>query len=274
MEHHLFHDELTKIFSVNSIDYTKPGFYDTPQFIQNEQENPAFLNNYGYWVYHKQYSKEYLNRVEKIVPSILEVMHRELVADGRKGACIDVSLVLLKILELHGIWSVVIKGSLNVKFTQYLGVDDRHFWQLDDPAKNSSAGHAWLCCPPYEVIDITIKQQPWDDNFEGYLPEVIMQKKVERFKASISDICSHDYMAYLEKYNTDCANFLNELGFWDFTTIVTPVSFLINDTSLRYIPFAFTVPDMNLEKMSNLILSGKRPIEIYRQDILPILKGK
>ena len=94
-------NELEKMFRGLKIDFRKPGFYDTPQFQAVEREHPAFLKSYADFIQNLTLSAKYVDRARQIVRDTAEFLFNELVADGRKGACVDISGLVLR-----GFWSV------------------------------------------------------------------------------------------------------------------------------------------------------------------------
>ena len=47
--------QLVDLFEKLSIDYSKPGFYDEHNFLQQEQKDPRFLEKYALYVESKYY---------------------------------------------------------------------------------------------------------------------------------------------------------------------------------------------------------------------------
>ena len=53
-------------------------------------------------------------------------------AEGRLGACIDLSMVLSRILDAEGIWNYVVKGSLTLTFPRSVQPGPIYFWPIDE----------------------------------------------------------------------------------------------------------------------------------------------
>ena len=85
-------EHLQKIFREHKININNPGFYNDPAFIEAENADPRFLQNYGFYVLNKEYDDDYLTYVEQVLPQIAQVLFTELKNDGRKGACIDMNV--------------------------------------------------------------------------------------------------------------------------------------------------------------------------------------
>nr|WP_321513830.1 hypothetical protein [uncultured Pseudodesulfovibrio sp.] len=267
--------KLKKMFEDTGVDTSTPGFYNDKNFIAQEQNDPSFLQAYGFWVYYRNYSDKYLKKVKSIVPTILSVVQHELVEDGRMGACVDVSQVLSKILERHGIWCVMVEGAFNADYPDDANISEKYLWHFDDPKslrERLPPGHVWLHCPPYQVVDITIKQQPYTEGQSDYLPEIVAQEEVDIFDAKVGDICSPEVRSTIAAMGLTPKVFMTQSGVDGFSELVRPVSFEAEQTTLRYIPISFTASDGELENMGNLILSGRNPCQLYTDKVLPALQ--
>src|SRR5882762_6732324 len=153
-------NEIEREFRKHGIDYSRPGFYDTAAFKAVEREHPAFLMAYAEYVDSLVFPEEYTTRAKYCATDAASFMFSELVKDGRKGACIDASGVLQRVLDREGVWNYVVEGALRVQFPDYSGIRDLHFWPLVHPDNPARTGHAWLRVPPFRVIDITLPVQP------------------------------------------------------------------------------------------------------------------
>lgn len=264
--------DLQKDFIEHKINIKNPGFYNDPAFIVAEKKDPKFLQNYGFYVLNKKYDADYLLYVERVLPQIAQVLFTELKNDGRNGACVDMSICLMKILELHGIWSVAVTGAFNAVFPDPQ-ITERNFWHLDD-AKNpchQMPGHAWLHCPPYIVVDLTIKLQPYTQGQEKYLTDFVLQKDYNTFSAKLEDLCGPEVFNVVSNAGLTEKKFFDLLGFSTFTQLFRPATFTINDTIYNYVPFSFTASDTaSLSEMKNLTLSGKTIDYVYQNKIKSI----
>ncbi|WP_031485762.1 hypothetical protein [Maridesulfovibrio frigidus] len=269
--------ELIELFRGKGIDFSSVGFYDEKNFLKAEQKDPDFLRNYGFWIRNKKYDDDYLKYVRETIPHVLQPMHDELVKDGSQGACVNMSLALSKILEKLGIWNVMVEGSFNAVYPSSSQITEKFLWQYDSPQhveSRISPGHVWLHCPPFNIIDLTIKYQPYTQKQAEYLPEIVAQEEVNEFKATINDICSPSTTEWLQSKLATERSFFSTIGFDYFSSKETPKSFNYGDTKLRYIPCSFTAADGPLETMKCLQLSGKYPLEIYEKNIHPNIPSK
>ncbi len=179
---------LEKRFTELGIDFTKIAFYDSLEFLQHEQVNPRFLEAYAEYVKEKKYSSEYFKRAAKEIPYIAKILNEELRKDGRLGACIDVSLVLGRILEREGFWNYLTKGSLTIDFPSESKIQTKYFWSVDNG--DFESGHTWIVAPPFNVIDIALKRQVYKENEQDYLTNTILNTENNFTKVEEIDIIS------------------------------------------------------------------------------------
>ena len=264
-------EQIISDFERNKIDTSKPGFYDEPNFLKVEQRNPEYLNNYARFVQEKKYTAEYLDKARKVIPIIANELHKELLRDGRQGACIDLSMVLSRILEREGFWNYIVKGSLTVSFPNSSGIGDRFFWSIDHG--EFSAGHAWVVAPPFGVIDLTIKQQERDSNESKYFPELIMSEELTPDLAKVEDIISPEVRQILQSQGVNSSNMIpmvnpileKVLATFKSGTVVN------NNTRFKYIPVALGAPDCPLEGMVGISIDGMSAIKMYTTLVKPKL---
>lgn len=264
-------EQIISDFNRNKIDTSKPGFYDEPNFLKIEQINPEYLNNYARFVQEKIYSEEYLDKARKVIPLIANELYKELLRDGRQGACIDLSMVLSRILEREGFWNYIVKGSLTVSFPNDSGIGDRYFWSIDHG--EFSAGHAWVVAPPFGVIDLTIKQQERDYNESKYFPEFIMAEELSPDLAKVEDIISPEVRQMLQLQGLNSHNMISKINPVLEKVLETfkSGSLIEGNTKFKYIPVAFGAPDCPLEDMVGISTDGMSAIEMYTKLVKPRL---
>ena len=141
------------------IDTSYPGFYNDPNFIHQENLNPAFLNQYNYHITAKTYSDEYLTNAAIKIDIICQILFEELKKENREGACIDIAQVLTKILEVECIWCSTFTGSLTQTYSSDTKIDKGYFWLIDNG--NYNAPHSWVFAPPYSIIDLSVSLQQY-----------------------------------------------------------------------------------------------------------------
>ena len=269
-----FYSSIEKIisdFKSHQIDISKAGFYDEPNFIKIERINPEYLNNYARFVQEKTYSSEYLDKARKVIPLIANELHEELLRDGRKGACIDLSMVLSRILEREGFWNYIVKGSLTVSFPNGSGIGDRFFWSIDHGS--FSAGHAWVVAPPFRVIDLTVKQQERDYTELKYFPKYIITEVLTPELAKAEDIISPEIRQALQIQGLNSRNMISVINPTLNKVLATfkSGSIEIKNTTFKYIPVAFGAPDCALDNMVGISIGGMSAIDIYTKLVKPKL---
>jgi hypothetical protein len=264
-------EKIISDFKKNNIDTSKPGFYDEPNFLKVEQSNPEYLNNYARFVQETCYSSEYLDEARKVIPLIVNELHKELLRDGRRGACIDLSMVLSRILEREGFWNYIVKGSLTVSFPNNSGIGDRFFWSIDHG--EFSAGHAWVVAPPFGVIDLTIKQQERDSNESKYFPEFIMSEALAADAAKVEDIISPEVRQHLQSQGLTSSNMIRRVNpvLDKVLTTFKSGTVMHNNTRFKYIPVALGAPDCPLENMNGISNEGMSAIKMYTDLVKPRL---
>lgn len=270
--------ELEKIFRTNGIDFAAPGFYNHPNFLAIEQNSPRFLDSYGLYVRHRMYCDEYLNSVRTIIPEIAKIFFDELSAtELKQRRCVDISNAFVKILEMHEIWAFSAAGSLRVDYPPTSDLERAYWWHCDDlptiEQTTNMPGHVWILCPPFQIIDLTLKYQGYKQGEEQYLPDFVLAEEVERFQASLEDICSPEYRAHMKVCGVTEQDFFEQTLFSHFSTNMYPASYMYEGTRISYIPFRFGgLTETTIDKIYNLTFSDLSVREVYDKKILKIFQ--
>jgi hypothetical protein len=267
-------DEQARMFKNLQVDYSVPGFYDDPNFMEAEKKRPDLLDNYASFVKQQEYSIEYNKKADHIIQTVSGILHKQLEHDGRLGACVDVSNALSKILEKEGIWNYVVKGSLTITFTKVTGLQKKYFWSAGHG--EFSAGHAWVVAPPYTVIDLSIKQQPYPGKEGDHIPQFIISKTTVPDIAAPEDILQTDILRNIQRAQSLTAMQVLKKTmprFEQFTNFFKPLQITIGSTHFKYSPVAIAAPDTTLTEFRSLCLLGKHPNEIYTELIKPLLQN-
>jgi hypothetical protein len=258
--------ELEQLFQERRIDFVDPGFYDGTAFQLCERQDPRFLENYGEYVHVRSFDCEYLNRARAVVLELATFLVGELVADGRTGACIDVSGALMRMLEHEGIWSCMVAGAATVFFPPDSGLGRRYFSPLVHPNNPAKTGHTWLFAPPFKVVDITLLMQGWNRRESEHIPSAILTERWEPAQADTDDLME-DELAELIQRETGEAPTMANLSPELVQTMkkFPPFLIIIKGTQIKYVPTQVSAMDGTLERMRNLRLSGRYPFELYQQ---------
>jgi hypothetical protein len=266
--------DITKIydFSKKGIDTSTPGFYNDPVFLKIEHNNPSFLNEYNKFVMGKTYTNEYYSNAKKKIDIICQILFEELTKTKRNGACIDISQVLMLILEKEGIWTCMFDGSMTIEYNKELKIKPTYFHTVDDG--NFSAAHAWVAAPPYSIIDLSISLQKYDLNEKQYIPNYVLTNSVIKTRLETIDLVSPrmalSYKTSLDKlWELYCANNPSVL---EFLKYFPPVYFQSGKSKIKYIALHASASDGNLKSAKNLDFCGKTPYELYNEKIKPKLR--
>lgn len=258
--------------SLLGINTETPGFYDDPIFIKFEKQNPYFLNEYNYFVTDKQYDTNYLSQAKHKINTIIKILFDELKKTNRKGACIDISTILMKILEKENIWCCQFGGCLTQKFPKKTGIQTNYFYLIDN-SRSFSTPHAWIYAPPYKVIDLSISLQAYTQNEEKYLPPYVVEGTVTAGTITAKDIVNPKYA---NLYNATEDDIL--FGFMqhkpemqEFVMKYSPFKIDYKNVSLNYIPVGAGAGSSELENITSINFSGMTPYELYINKIKPLI---
>jgi hypothetical protein len=267
-------NELQDGFRHFGVPTDNPGFYDHPSFLALEQRNPELLNLYAAFVAKRHYTREYLDHASAVISRASELLHRELVRHGRLGACVDISGILSRILDREQIWNCGIKGSLTITFPLDSGLEPHYFWSCDHG--QFTAGHAWLFAPPFTVVDISVKQQPYEELEASYVPNTVLSLDTQPVEVSVEDIVSPTARTEMWQQGIPPSGHL-EAGARYIPSIfqtITPIAVPgLMGASLKYSPVAVHASDGTFEEMRNMVFDGLSPWEVYVQRIQPFLQA-
>lgn len=258
-------DEHLAFYHSNGIDTTSPGFYDEPNFMAIEKIDADFLNTYASFIKHQKYEEGYLERAKKIIDTTSAFLFDELKKEGSKGRCVEVSIIFSRILEKLGIWNFIAKGSLTVTLPPKLAIPKQYFWSIDTNP-HFDAGHAWLFVPPYQIVDLTLKYQPYTFKIEDYIPDYILAEKGSKASLDMEDIVAATILAPYKLVRMTSTTFIknNLPHLLPFTKIFQPQKLKINGVEFKYTQTAIGAPDMPLETLPKK-LNGKLAIDLYHE---------
>ena len=269
------HEQISSRLAALGIDHRKPGFYDHQEFVAQERVSPEFLEEYAQFVATLPTTADYVARVLRDVPVIAGIVHRELVADGRLGACIDIGMILSRILEQEEIWNVQVKGSLTVDFQNVSSLPKQYYWSVDQTAVPFAAAHSWLVVPPYSVVDVALKQQPYRRGRE-YIPTIVLSQSRERAPFQIERIISPEIRSLAARaFGKATADGLAEHfapAWLRMRDVLPPVVIDQEGIQLTYDAVAIGAPDAPFEQMVNWPVNGRLGLQLYRELIAPALQ--
>lgn len=262
-------NEFEEFFREAGIDYSKPGFYDDPNFVAIEKEYPSFLEIYADYINSKNFPSDYLISAKKAALEVVEFVYNKLNIDGLKGVCLDVCGIISRFLERKGVWNYIIKGGLTINFAKSTGLNTSYcapIMTYDNPAV---LGHAWIVAPPFRVIDVAFSHQKYTHGEEKYLQGFIAKEDVKKASLQIEDLIDADairlFVQLQGRYPT-----IKDIGI-SFPALKSRIKkygiFKIGlpQATLKYTSCGVTFMDAPLEKVKNIRLSGKYPIELYEE---------
>ena len=262
-------------FAALGISPAAPGFYNSPAFLAAERKNPELLNAYAEWVTRRPRDAAYEGRAREVVPALAAAVGEWLDAEEMRGNCLNASTALSMFLERLGIWSFVAKGSVSVgdRRRPHLGVRS---WHVVDEVDHVGgfAGHAWVCAPPFRVVDVTLKRQHWRDDasFGHLLPEPMVIENADAIQPTCEDVVAEAIRMH-EARRTGRVNpnfhhlvvphlrwFTATFGAWECE---------LGDALVRYIPSSVTAADVPLEDLDSSTVLKIRPIQFWQETVLP-----
>ena len=263
--------KLERGFRNHSIDCVKPGFCDSESFLSAERLDPRFLETYAQFVEARAYDNAYLTEARRKIDLVAEVVRSAVAKDGRLGACVDASGMVGRMLDRLGVWNYVAKTTLTLSFGA-TGLGPEYFWVLDEG--DFVASHAIVVAPPYGVIDITVKLQPYAPEKQVLLPELVLADHFERTSWTEGDLANPDIRTAVHR-----AGFRR---FADYLTLYHPQMLEVMDTlparlvrdedlSLKYVIVAvggFVEP---LEKVLGYQPGGKTALQLFDDEVVPRL---
>lgn len=254
-------------FKARRIPLETPGFYDHPSFMEVEKLDPRYLNNYARFVHDRPRDPAYDEYVRQTVPIVARVFHEHLKANSRLGACVDISGVISRALEMEGIWNFVVKGSLTIEFPRKTKITPKFFWSVD--SGHFTAAHAWVAAPPYYIVDVAIRLQPYSDGEEEYLPEVICSSADTLTAGTLEDVVSPEVRAYLTSMRIPKSQQLRAASpdTHNFMKAFPARLFRFGETAMKFVPVATTAPDTRFQDMHAMLFDGKTGYELYVSDV-------
>lgn len=263
---------LKRVFDNRRIPTEEIAFYNHPNFLAAEQSDPAFLELYGAWVRSRVLNDEYKFRVRELVPTVVQLVAEEIERDGQMGVCVDASMMLTKMLEELGIWCYAVKGSLTISHPSL--VSPTYFWMYDT---EDVAGHVWVVAPPFEIVDATIRAQPYQRDEVSFLPRTVVLETADRAVPEAKDFLAPSILSsqfvmsgpppkdiHLKMF-PDLKRVTDYFPSWDV---------LQGEATLRYSAAGVTVSDgPSLYAITSRRWNGMLAGEMFDQIILPAIKG-
>ncbi|MBL1406510.1 MAG: hypothetical protein COC00_011045 [Rhizobiales bacterium] len=158
--------------------------------MRAEADNASVLELYAAFVRMRPRDADYDTHVKETVPIVTRKLAEEIQSDGQLGACVDVAQMLNKILEELGIWSYSVQGSLTIMDPSL--PNPTCFWMFDE---KPVPGHVWVVAPPFDIIDVTLKAQPYGRHEADLLPLVLTSEGGKRIRPSSEEFFEPSLLA-------------------------------------------------------------------------------
>lgn len=262
--------ELTAEFEAMGLSLAQPGFYDEPAFRAAEDRDPELLFSYGRFVARREYSNPYLEKARREIPFIAQQFHAALSAQGTLGACVNASMALSRILDQEGFWNFCEVGGVHIEYPASSGLKATTFQQVG--AGPMTSGHGWIHAPPFRVVDITLRQQPYAGAEAQFIPSIVLAKSSPAVSADPSDVITPSSCYELSQQGIAPRAMLERVhGTWrEFTRCFPPTLVEHEGTKIKYVPFKISVSDKPLSQITNQTYQGRYPSQVY-QDMQPAL---
>jgi hypothetical protein len=255
-------------FDSLQLDKSKPGFYDHPAFLAAEKKDASLLEAYADYIDELAFDADYLSFARARIVASAQFLHQRLLADGRKGACVDMSQVLSRFLEQQGVWNYMVKGAAAVYPASDTGIHAAFHWLYDSRASEQSvAPHAWVCAPPCNVVDLTLGRQENAGDEDRLLREPIVAEGARRSTPRIEEVFDPPIRdAYARQLRRPIT--MSDLGHID-KALVTKLQrrgtweVELPNVLIRYVGVAVTAPDQPFERARGWLIGGKSGWELW-----------
>lgn len=254
------------------IDVSTPGFYDTPAFRRAEQVDASFLGKYADFVDRRPMSPEEVRHARAVVPSAARFLFERLARAQQLGACVNASMALSRFLERLGVWSYVVKGALTVSFAEGAGLPPVHIAPIRRKGSTPAgvfAGHAWVCAPPFRVVDVTAAlQRPYSPAARAVLGDFfVAAESVQPASPEAIDLFDPECVAMFRRARgsdptlRDVASQIPRL----IEQVERYGAFAVDRgrARLKYVGYGMTAPSELLEDPTIPLLAGRSRVELY-----------
>lgn len=265
----LTQNDFEEFFRKARIDYSKPGFYDEPAFIENEKRNPSFLEIYADYIDSMSFCSDYLEKAKITTLEIIGFVYNKLLLDGLKGACLDVCNIISRFMEKEGIWNYVVKGGSTISFDRNTGLNTTYcapIMTYDNPAV---VGHAWIVVPPFRVVDITFSRQHYTRGEEKYLQGFIAEENVNKATLKVKDLMDMDAINFFFNKNRRLPTIQDiEILSPGLLSVIEKYGIFtvkLSQATIKYISCGISFCEAQLEGVKNIKLCGKSPIELHKE---------
>lgn len=264
--------QLKRAFDNRGIDPSQVAFYDSPAFLKQEVEDPRILNTYAEHVEAKEYSAEYLLSAHRKIETVAHAVGAAIRRDGRQGACVDASMMIGRMLDRLGIWNYVAKATLTIEFPDRSGILPIYFPDMD-PTREFAAAHMIVVAPPFGIIDVTLRQQPYPGRIVDYLPDTVLANDFADSQWTTLDVMSVEAIGLAHGDGMHPDDFFRRHCPGKIKVIerLRPRSVVVNGTKLKYVIVGVGGAQVHLEDLDGYRPSGRSALEIFEKDVMAVL---
>lgn len=251
------------------VDTSSPGFYDDPKFVAQEQNDPTFLDSYASFVRHVSRTAEYDAEAGRRIRDVCDFLYEELATDGRLGACVDISMGVSRFLERLGVWNYCAKGGITIEFDESVGRPSICLAPVGG-RQEKAAGHAWVVAPPFEVVDVSVRLQPYRHEIGEFLPLYVMAKQVRATSATVADWVDPDDLNAFVLSKGRMPTMSDLKGLMGSQLVEWSRRYGIHyvdepPVHIKYMTCGVSAPSAPFEEMSCLRLNGKDTVALWTQ---------
>ncbi len=263
-------ERLERAFRKRSIDFSHPGFCDCESFLRAERSDPRFLETYARFVEVRDYDDTYLIDARRKIEAVADAVRSAVANDGRTGACVHASGMIARMLDRLQIWNYVAKCTLTLTFGAG-GHQPEYFWVLDEG--DFIASHAIVVAPPYGVVDVTVKQQPYPTDKRALLPEIVLSDQFEPSTWAPDDIANPQILSAVRAAGLEFEAYLRRAHpqMLDVISALPPRVVRVESVELKYIPVAVGGFTEQLEELTGYEPCGRTALSIFQDEVLPKL---
>ena len=155
--------QLTEMLESHGVNTAKFGFYDQQAFFDREKSQPEYVEHYARWVTLRPTNDLYQAHVRSIIPRLAQLISTSLIEDQWEGSCLGATGLVTRMLDRLCVWSFGVKGSAT------FSTQDPFIWRglhsIDyEDFTGAAIGHAWVCAPPYFIVDASAGLQRWGND--------------------------------------------------------------------------------------------------------------
>jgi len=131
--------------------------------------------------------------------------------------------------------------------------------------------------PPFEIVDIALKTQPYDRGEAGFVPDLLCLEDAKRITAGPEDYCSGRVLrAALRRYDPLPPDIHVRLRPELARPVASFPSYEVRwgATTLRYAGGGITISDApDLDSITSRVWNGRLAGNLYREVVLPVLSA-